>query len=412
MSETKSLELPKFSGKDDDFHVYWTKFKAFATAKQVMQALVGKEPDLPNTEKEVLDLSLAADVKKNKARIRNNIAVAYLLSSFKAQADICLVYETQDEDWPGGLAYKVVQKLMEIYMPIDTVTDIELETKLMAVTMKPKDDPKVLFEQIATIQNWYNRGSHKIPIARLIATTLRAAPEAYSSVLTSEQQSKKDMLELSHLRVVMVKFYRQTYKLKRGKQGDGDELQLLATDADKYKRNKNDGGKEKRSKFKGTCNYCGKTGHKAADCWDNPANASKVPKWYKPKTRNGDNEVTASQISELQLCQIIVGNEECDLDPELQLVNMNWGRYAEAFEEDESETMATELREQEIIEATETATEKKEENYVEEKTMFPNTELMLRMATTPTYKNSLKMLEDPEVWVVDTGATTHSTGHN
>ena len=39
------------------------------------------------------------------------------------------------------------------------------------------------------------------------------------------------------------------------------------------------------AKFKGTCNKCGKQGHKGKDCWENEANADKRPSWWQPGTR-------------------------------------------------------------------------------------------------------------------------------
>jgi hypothetical protein len=41
---------------------------------------------------------------------------------------------------------------------------------------------------------------------------------------------------------------------------------------------------EGKTKFKGTCNQCGKVGHKKADCWDLEANKDKRPKNWKVKT--------------------------------------------------------------------------------------------------------------------------------
>ena len=166
MSDNKSVVLPTFSGKDEDFQVWWTKFKAFATAKNVIEALMSRKADLPPTQGTALDESVTADVPKIKARTRNSLAMAYLLSAFKSQADISIAYKVMDDDWPGGLAYKVVEKLVEIYQPTDDVTEVELYNKLLQVKMKKKEDPKVLFEQIATIQNWYNTSTKKIATAQ------------------------------------------------------------------------------------------------------------------------------------------------------------------------------------------------------------------------------------------------------
>ena len=41
MSDNKSVVLPTFSGEDEAFQVWWTKFRAFATAKGFVNALLG-----------------------------------------------------------------------------------------------------------------------------------------------------------------------------------------------------------------------------------------------------------------------------------------------------------------------------------------------------------------------------------
>ena len=132
----KSVALPTFSGKDEAFQVWWTKFRAFATAKGFVAALLKKEADLPDREDATLDESDANQKKRIKARERNSLAMAYLLNAFKAEADISLAYETMTDAWPGGLAYKVVESLKEIYQPKDSVTEVELYERLMNVKMK------------------------------------------------------------------------------------------------------------------------------------------------------------------------------------------------------------------------------------------------------------------------------------
>ena len=85
----KGISLPVFNGKYAAFQVWWTKFRAFATAKGFVQALLTAN-DLPGKEDEVLDPSNDVDKTKIKARERNSLAMAYLFSAFKAEADISL----------------------------------------------------------------------------------------------------------------------------------------------------------------------------------------------------------------------------------------------------------------------------------------------------------------------------------
>ena len=134
MSESsKSIALPSFSGKDEDFQVWWTKFRAFGMAKGFINSLLGQEANLPDIEATVLNKSVDADKPKIKAKERNCLAMAYLLNAFKAEADVSLAYETMTDDWPGGLAYKVVDNLFAVYKPANDVTEVEVYERLLQV---------------------------------------------------------------------------------------------------------------------------------------------------------------------------------------------------------------------------------------------------------------------------------------
>ena len=269
---------------------------------------------------------------------------------------------------------------MEIYQPKDTVTEVELYERLLEVKMKPKEDQKTIFEQFASITNWYNSSAKKVPLEQQIAVILKAAPKEYASVLTSEQKAKGTTLKVSHLRAVMSQYYRAVHKKKGSKGDDDDDEMALASTNEKGQSNSqkksscNNGGK---AKFNGDCNLCGKHGHKSTDCWENPKNADSRPKWWKPK-----NEVNAAA-------------KDTKKSDELQIVNISWGKYAEEFEEEE-------------VDYKQALEEVHNGNVDLEKT---DTEVLLRMAVENIQVNAT-ILDDPEVWIVDTGATCHSTGHS
>ena len=116
--------------------------------------------------------------------------------------------------------------MKEAYQPKDSVTEVELYERLLSVEMKAKDDPRTLFEQVASIQNWYNDGNRQVPKEQLMAVVLRAAPKDYASVLTDVQRVKGTNLEALHLRMTMNMYYRSVYK-KRASEENNDELVLV-----------------------------------------------------------------------------------------------------------------------------------------------------------------------------------------
>jgi len=162
--ESKIIASPVFIGKDDDFEVWWTKFKAFAKAKGFVAALLGRESDLPTSEGEDLDNIDPDEARMIKVRNRNSLAMAYLLSAFKAQLDISLAYEAKDDDWLGGLAFKVVEQLVDILKPDDNISEVELYLRLLKVKMKTKEDPKKLFDQANSelVQFWIKKVGNQL----------------------------------------------------------------------------------------------------------------------------------------------------------------------------------------------------------------------------------------------------------
>ena len=313
----KTVKLPTFDGKRSSFQIWWTRFLAYATVFMFRQALViGGESKLPQTEDEVLDLTEEDDRKKELARKRNAVAMANLTMAFTGEETMGLIYDAQSQEWPAGLAHKVVKALMSKYQPEDTITRVELRQMLNGVTMKKDEDPATIFEQISAIKNRYNTSTKKIDPEELIAVVLDVAPKEYKAVLTSEQRRKGTNLVIEDLSSVMNQLWRQMYGKNNNNSNDngGAELTLAAFEGHCYKCNEkghkankcpngNKNNTNKGRRFNGNCNLCGKKGHKAIDCWEKPENAHKRPKNYHPK----GNEQASAAINEGRVEYLLAG---------------------------------------------------------------------------------------------------------
>ena len=135
---------------------------------------------------------------------------------------------------------------------------------------------------------WCNTGAQKSPKEQLIAVVLQAAPNDCASALTGEQAKQGKNLELSHLRAVMNTHHRAVCE-QTGKNDDDDELALVGADGHKNHNLKQ--GKEGKKRFTGNCHECGKKEHMARDCWLNPKNKDKCPKWFDEEKFKRNNEV-------------------------------------------------------------------------------------------------------------------------
>ena len=167
MTEEKhGLKVPVFDGEEKNFQKWWLRFQAFATVKGFRVALDKPQSTdyYPNNYEDFLALDPNdADTKVMAKRlIQNNVAIAQLTLAFESEGLLNKVYACQDDNWPEGMAWKVIESLLEEYQPKDRISKVEMRRRLNKVKMGKKDNPKVLFEQLAAIENAFNSADSEI----------------------------------------------------------------------------------------------------------------------------------------------------------------------------------------------------------------------------------------------------------
>ena len=307
----KSIPLPIYDGKEVNYLRWLAKMKGFATAKGIWMA-VSEKGKLPQREDTPLDETKADEALSNKVRTANGLLMAYLLNAFKKASDEQLVMNTMTTEWPSGLAHEVISKLNDKYHPKDLQTDVDKDTKLQEVSMKAREDPDNLFEQLAAISAWYDTATKKIAESSKIAIVLARSPEEYKSILSTEVTSKGNSLKLDDLQKVMKTYYRSKYGNSHSNNGSVETSEIVLVGMEgvvchkckkkghiakfcplNRKGNGKGNGTGTTNKTDTVCSRCNKKGHEDKDCWDNPANAGKRPKWYKPK-----GEITTVGVTE------------------------------------------------------------------------------------------------------------------
>jgi len=122
-SGDKSVKLPTFSGKQEDFQIWWTCFMAYAVVYKFKEALKqGGEDDLPTGKDDTIDETMDAGKKQALAKKRNVVAMANFSMGFTMEATMGILYRVMTPNWPSGLAYKVVEELKKKYQPQDTIS--------------------------------------------------------------------------------------------------------------------------------------------------------------------------------------------------------------------------------------------------------------------------------------------------
>jgi hypothetical protein len=244
--------------------------------------------------------------KQRKALRMNQEAMMALVMSFINDQCMLVYFSTKSADWPNSVAWKIMKAIHDEYQSCNHISLVEYCRRLSEVKLKESEEPKVLFEQLASIRNMFSKAAFKINEEDLIAVVMEKAPHKYATVMTVVQATKGDALSLQDLNKVMGNLYRMdmsNLKLDTDKDSEKSEIALGAVDKSvkcytcgkpghkSYQCKSKDGKKEevnsKKGKFKGTCNQCGKQGHKKKDCWDLPENEDKHAKNYKPKAGTG-----------------------------------------------------------------------------------------------------------------------------
>jgi len=107
----KSVNVSTFSGKEEDFELFWPRFEAYADMKGFAEALEWKAPDPDMPAKH--DVLTGNDDKKKQTEAlkRNKTAIAAFTLAFKTKACMNMINEAKSSDYPKGLARVVVEEL-------------------------------------------------------------------------------------------------------------------------------------------------------------------------------------------------------------------------------------------------------------------------------------------------------------
>ena len=106
MSSERSLRTPVFDGKPDSFQMWWVRFCAFAEVSGFLDILEEND-ELPKRAGAFDEDEAIAKVQKAAVK-RNSRAMAHLTMGMATEALTSVLLSGFTEDWPNGLAWKIV----------------------------------------------------------------------------------------------------------------------------------------------------------------------------------------------------------------------------------------------------------------------------------------------------------------
>jgi hypothetical protein len=113
----------------------------------------GGKASMPFSDAVVIDMTSNSGKMIAAAKERKSSSMDNLTMAFQTENSFGLTYKTMSNDWPAGLAHKVVVKLFNKYIPDDRISRVELRTMLNGVSIKNAGDPSIVFEQVSAMQN-------------------------------------------------------------------------------------------------------------------------------------------------------------------------------------------------------------------------------------------------------------------
>ena len=322
--ESTSLRVPVFNGEEKKFQSWWIKFQAYARVKGFHGVLSDSGITIEEEDIETLEnkpshgsgttgARTADEEKQLKLGKKNLTAMAHLTMAFGTEALLNKISVVSSSDWPGGLAFQLVDLIKEKCAPKDRMAVVERTRKMNAVQLNKGADPANLFEQIKSVENQFSDLPQKLTENDKIAVVLEKAAEEYGVILSNTAREKGNHLAMDDLEDAMKIQWRITKGTKETKSESAKEYVLSAFTGKCYKcgkvghkadkcpnaenSSKNEGNKSGGGRqFTGKCHTCGQTGHKAAQCWDDDKNAHLRPSWWKPR-RNREKGLSAAEGS-------------------------------------------------------------------------------------------------------------------
>ena len=210
-----SLRVPVFNGDEKNFQSWWIKFQAYVQVKDVHAVLKDAGITITKAEMKALEekplhavrgygARTANKEKQFKLGKKNLTAMAHLTMAFGTKALLNKIVSVSSADWPGGMAYKLIDILKEKCALKDRMTVVEQTRKMNGIKLKKGTDPAQLFKLIKSVENQFSDLPQKLTEDKKIAAVFENASDEYRVILANTTRDKGTGLAVDDLEESMV----------------------------------------------------------------------------------------------------------------------------------------------------------------------------------------------------------------
>lgn len=393
MNSLISFKPPIFKGEGGEVLNTWImRFRAYAQEKNFVQALLPSfDSRLPASETTVLDENVSAEKLQMNALEMNGKAMRALIHALEQPRDNRKVSAEMRRDptnWPNGKAWKVWDAIMRHYLPSDVTSEAEMEMALAKITLKKKENPVKILDDIATVECRFNKN---VTEDKRRALVQMIGGKEYSLVICSTNLMYKTTQQRNATAEELCEEMRITWRMS----GNDDESTKGKTDENELET--------ALVTFKGKCNKCHMIGHKAANC---------------PQNKKGTTQAKSSEKAGAAVES--KSDKKCTHCSKPGHVEANcWKKHPEKTPEwakglkGKSGEAGTATLQELLLAAVETPLSGLHDGFLACETMdMLETESVEFGLGGIEFPANAQLLSSPNVWIGDTGASGHSTGYD
>jgi Reverse transcriptase (RNA-dependent DNA polymerase)/gag-polypeptide of LTR copia-type len=236
----QSIRILSFKDKPDEFRMWIKKFLSQAHKKGYKDVLLRKVK-VPAAS-ESLDPTKESDKAKLQARKANDDAYSALILSCDGPISFGAIERAITKELPEGDAALALDNLYARFEKRTKLSMVNTRKEFTNSKLESGRDPDEWFVDLEYLRNRMVTMGSEIGDDEYLAHVINNLPKEYETTKTIlELQIRKDDLSIDELQEIIRERWDNL------KINDEDDTALAA-------------------KFKGTCNYCGKQGHKRVDC--------------------------------------------------------------------------------------------------------------------------------------------------